>query len=237
MTFLPIVVRELRVAARSGSLYRTRFWTAVACVAFAVYLFVVFRPMLMPGPGGNGHFIFNALSYLGFYYCIGMARNTTDCVSREKREGTLGLLFLTDLKGYDVALGKLFANSLKSFYGLLATVPVVCCAWVMGGVTAVEIWRVVLALLNIFFFSHVAGLLVSTFSRDAGRANSGTALLLVVYFLGIPGLVAALQYEQHPGAAAALGLFDPGYAFRQAGAVGTRFGSYWSSLLLVQLNA
>jgi len=27
---------------------------------------------------------------------------TSDCLSEEKREGTLGLLFLTDLKGFDI---------------------------------------------------------------------------------------------------------------------------------------
>ena len=31
-------------------------------------------------------------------------RNTADSLSAEKREGTLGLLFLTDLRGYDVVL-------------------------------------------------------------------------------------------------------------------------------------
>ena len=30
---------------------------------------------------------------------------TADCISQERREGTLGLLFLTDLRGPDVALG------------------------------------------------------------------------------------------------------------------------------------
>ena len=29
---------------------------------------------------------------------------TADCLSEEKREGTLGLLFLTDLRGYDIVV-------------------------------------------------------------------------------------------------------------------------------------
>jgi len=134
-------------------------------------------------------------------------------------------------------MGKLAANSLRSFYGLLAAVPVVCCAWVLGGVTVPEISRVVLALLNIFFFAHAAGLLVSTFSRDAHRATAGTAALLLFYFLGISGLVAALQYKNFPAAASILEVFDPGNAFRQSSAGGTPVGSYWISLLAVHLNA
>ena len=35
----------------------------------------------------------------------------------------MGLIFLTDLKGYDVVLGKLAATSLNGFYGLLAVFP------------------------------------------------------------------------------------------------------------------
>ena len=58
-------------------------------------------------------------------YCLFSGRiSTADCLSEEKREGTLGLLFLTDLKGYDVVLGKLAATSVSAFYGLLAALPV-----------------------------------------------------------------------------------------------------------------
>ncbi|HQU46125.1 MAG TPA: hypothetical protein PK867_25150, partial [Pirellulales bacterium] len=41
---------------------------------------------------------------------------TADCISSERREGTLGLLFLTDLRGHDVVLGKLVVAGLGAFY-------------------------------------------------------------------------------------------------------------------------
>jgi ABC-type transport system involved in cytochrome c biogenesis permease component len=156
MTLLPIVVRELRVAARSRMFYLGRFLTALGAVGLGSYLMVVFNAAdFARGMGvAGGRIVFTALAWAGLFYCVGLARNTVDCVSEEKREGTLGLLFLTDLKGCDVALGKLCSNSVKSFYGLLAAVPVVCCAWVMGGVGAGELWMTVQALLNVFFFSR-----------------------------------------------------------------------------------
>jgi ABC-type transport system involved in cytochrome c biogenesis permease component len=238
MTLLPIVVRELRVTARSRSFYRARFWTAFASVVFGSYLMFVFAMMSVGrAAGGGGREIFGAISGVGLFYCILLARNTADCVSEEKREGTLGLLFLTDLKGYDVVLGKLCANSVRSFYCLLATVPVVSLAVVMGGVNATEVWRTVLALLNVFFFSQAAGLLISTLSRDHRRATAGTAAVLVAYFIGIPLLMEFLRYKNFPGTAAWLGLFNPTEAYSQAGAAGTGFGSYWISLLAVHLNA
>jgi ABC-type transport system involved in multi-copper enzyme maturation permease subunit len=49
---------------------------------------------------------------------------TSDCLSEEKREGTLGLLFLTDLKSHDIVLGKFVATALSALYCLLALLPV-----------------------------------------------------------------------------------------------------------------
>jgi hypothetical protein len=59
---------------------------------------------------------------------------TADCISSEKREGTLGLLFLTDLKGYSVILGKMLATSLNSFYALTAIFPVLAIPLLLGGI-------------------------------------------------------------------------------------------------------
>ena len=71
---------------------------------------------------------------------------TADCLSEEKREGTLGLLFLTDLKGYDIVLGKIVAASVNWFFGLLALFPVLALSLLMGGVAPGEFWRKILGL-------------------------------------------------------------------------------------------
>ena len=77
------------------------------------------------GPNGVGRGMFGTLTWI----CLAAALATglfltSDCVSEEKRDGTLGLLFLTDLRGYDVVSGKLLASSLRGFYALLAVLPV-----------------------------------------------------------------------------------------------------------------
>src|SRR5437762_6345486 len=65
----------------------------------------------------HGRYLFRALFGFAFVYCLFIgARLTADCLSEEKRDGTLGLLFLTDLKGYDVVFGKLAATSVNSIY-------------------------------------------------------------------------------------------------------------------------
>jgi ABC-type transport system involved in multi-copper enzyme maturation permease subunit len=179
MRFLPIVDRELRVAARRRSTFRIRRWTAflamLASVFFLLYVWVA-------GSGdGPGNVLFGLLSTYAVLLCmLAGVFITADCLSQEKREGTLGLLFLTDLKGYDVVLGKFFATSLNSFYGLLAIFPMLALPLLLGGVTGEEFWRTTLALLNALFFSLTIGICISTVSRDPQRAMGGTFGLLVL---------------------------------------------------------
>src|SRR5262245_33382281 len=108
MTFLPIVERELRVRARHKATFRARGGSAqVACLIIGFFLL----SGVSPAGAGTGKTVFWFVSVLAFIWCLFEGpRNTADALSEEKRQGTLGLLFLTDLKGYDVVLGKLLAT-------------------------------------------------------------------------------------------------------------------------------
>src|SRR5919109_2235672 len=124
MTVLPIVERELRVASRKRGTYWMRVIAAlIAIVLFTWMLFALSRDNV-PSTA-HGRHLFRALFSLAFFSCLFIgARLTSDSLSEEKREGTLGLLFLTDLKGYDLVLGKLAASSLHAVYGVVAAFPV-----------------------------------------------------------------------------------------------------------------
>src|SRR5881394_711598 len=132
----------------------------------------------------HGRYLFRVLFGFAFAYCLFIgARLTADCLSEEKRDGTLGLLFLTDLKGYDVVFGKLAATSVNSVYALLAILPVMSLPVQLGGVAASELWQSALVLLNTIFFSLAAGIFVSTLSRNERKAMFATvfvALLVTV---------------------------------------------------------
>jgi ABC-type Na+ efflux pump permease subunit len=167
-------------------------------------------------------------------------RATSDCISEEKREGTLGLLFLTDLRGHDVVLGKLVAAALGSFYGLLAFLPMLAISLVAGGVTGGEYWRMVLVLTNTLFFSLAIGLLVSAISRNERKAFSAT-VALVVFFAGVmpavEGLISIL-----PGATffpATLSLASPAFAYAMAFDLnyGAHGGAMWQALGVQQVLA
>lgn len=186
MTFLPIVERELRVAARRPGTYWTRWFAALGMIVVWLVLVAANRG---PSAAELSQTLFVAFGVLALGFCLlaGIFL-TADCLSEEKREGTLGLLFLTDLRGYDVVLGKLIATSIHSVYGLLAIFPVLALPLLMGGVTGGELWRVVLVLVATLFLSLSLGMAASAVARDARQAMAGTFLGILLLAGGPPTL-------------------------------------------------
>jgi ABC-type transport system involved in cytochrome c biogenesis permease component len=184
----------------------------------------------------KGHQIFHSLGILALAFSVlaGLFL-TADCLSEEKREGTLGLLFLTDLRGYDIVLGKLAAHSLQASFGLLAVFPVLALPLLMGGVTLGEFWRLVLLLVVTLFFSLGLGMLSSVIAREARQAVIG-CLLGLVFFAGI---CPALWWIPHllfpPVQMDLLLLPSPGFAFMRLFSTGTGQTDYWLSLLILFL--
>src|SRR5438445_3722175 len=179
MTFLPIVARELRVASRRRATYWVRSSAALAVIVLGTWFFLMLRGQ---SPQVVAQVLFGLLTGAAVLYCLlSGVRATADCLSEEKREGTLGLLFLTDLKGYDVVLGKLAANSINAFYGVLAVVPMLAVPLLLGGVTPGEFGRMAIVTINTLFFSLSIGICVSAFCRSA-RIAAGTTCFLVSLF-------------------------------------------------------
>ena len=198
MTFLPVVERELRVAARRRGTYWGRFVAALIGAALAAWV------LLAAGDTNEtvGATLFAVVSTVVFLYAaVAGTLVTCDCLSEEKREGTLGLLFLTDLKGHDVVLGKLAATSVNAFYGMLAVLPMLAIPFVLGGVTHAEMLRVVLVSIDLLFFSLSIGLFVSALCRKDNWALGISVLLgLALVFGGL----AATQFRTFPYPHAAL---------------------------------
>ena len=144
----------------------------------------------------KGTIVFRALAVLLMLLCaIGGVSLTADCLSEERREGTLGLLFLTPLSGLDVLLGKLVSSALAAVYWILGILPVLSLTLLMGGVTFGELFRLSFTLLNTLFLSLAAGLFVSSFAEDARKAiTSGIALMIFLTIL-TPFLAAILLFE------------------------------------------
>ena len=151
MTFLPIVSRELRLASRRRGTYWLRSGAALIIMLAGTWLFLVMRG---EPPKDLAMVLFCVLTGGAVLFAlISGPRSTADTISEEKREGTLGLLFLTDLKGYDIVLGKMVAGSLNSFYSVMAVLPMLAIPLLMGGgITLAEFGRMALVTVSALFF-------------------------------------------------------------------------------------
>lgn len=236
MTFLPIVVRELRVASRRRSTFWVRSVAGLLMVVAGASLMVMVQG---EPPRQVAMYLFIALtSIAALYALLSGVRSTSDCVSQEKRDGTLGLLFLTDLKGYDVVLGKLVANSLNAFYSVVAVVPMLAIPLLMGGVTPGEFGRMALVAINCLFLSLSVGVCVSSFSRSAQRAAWVTAALIAGLTLLLP-LYALVLLISGASKAPAVALLMPSAGFTYYSALESVYttgpSQFWVSFAAVHL--
>jgi hypothetical protein len=238
MTFLPIVERELRVAARSRGTYYIRMATAL--VALLIGGGFLIAGLLMRAAGASpgvaaGDDMFYALSWYLFLICLlaGLFL-AADCLSVERREGTLGFLFLTDLRGYDIVLGKLLAVSLKAFYGLLSVFPILGLSLMLGGITGGEFARICLALANALWFSITTALWVSSRSELSHRATIQTFLLLILLAVVLPGCSAVFSDSAWLSSICSVSPFEPFY-FAQAANYLRQAGGFWTSLVVSNL--
>jgi ABC-type transport system involved in multi-copper enzyme maturation permease subunit len=203
----PIVRRELRVAAKRRITYRLRWIVALLGAAGVLAAANI--------AGGYtiavGYFVFWTASMIMMVVCgaAGLLL-TTDSISREKREGTLGLLFLTRLTAADVVLGKLTAGALNGGAVAFAVLPFLAFSLCLGGVTAGELWLMSGALLFLLAFSLTLGIFVSTLMRKEGLA----ALVFCSLMLAPVGLtvLAIMKWASVPKLIAVSNPFFPAFA-------------------------
>jgi ABC-type transport system involved in multi-copper enzyme maturation permease subunit len=191
LRFVPVVERELRMAARGKALYRWRTLVVTLGLGIMALLTSVMSSAQTPAET-QGRNLFHALLLVSAVYALLASISVTaDCVSREKREGTLGLLFLTDLRGFDIILGKLAASSLHTTYGLIGLLPLLAIPVMLGGVSIYGGLVATAAVVNLLFLSLAVGIFVSTISWDERRATFAAMVTMIVLMLG-PMLVGGM---------------------------------------------
>src|SRR5206468_1203063 len=98
---------------------------------------------------------------------------TADCISRERREGTLGLLFLTRLSAQDIVAAKTLAHALRALTLWLAVLPVLMIPFLLGGVTWMEALLSVAISFSAVCWALSAGLVASAWSKSWLRSLLG----------------------------------------------------------------
>ena len=177
----PLITRELRVQSRKRSTYTARVGWGIA--ALAVLLFFTLN---FPGQSANGRYLLSTIHFCLFAMLFILAPvAASDSISREKREGTLGLLFLTRLTPTQVVLGKLAAHYIRLFYIALMMLPFMVLPVLLGGVGVRDFVLSTVTLFTITSAGVAAGLIAS-----ALLLNFGVALSWAILLAAILGLIA-----------------------------------------------
>jgi ABC-type transport system involved in multi-copper enzyme maturation permease subunit len=193
MILFPIVERELRVASRQERTWLYRVVMGLLALGYGYYIYDRHGHWFAKYPFELGYRCFEGLSHLLFGACIAAgAFATSDCISRERQENTLGLLFLTDLHPFNLVLGKLTAASLVMFYAFLAVLPILALTLLFGGITLGQLCTTCLALMVIMFFSLALGVFVSATTSHPRASFLILSSILAFMAIGMP----ILTYRQ-----------------------------------------
>ena len=225
----PIVERELRLASRRDGTYWSRVGGATTAIIIIGWILITQSNAGLVATAGR--VTFRVLAGIAAFMAVGgVLQLASEAFAREKREDTLGLLFLTPLKPIDLVAGKLISTSLVAFYRFVAIVPLLALPLLLGGVTAENFVLLVLALVSWVFFAATLGLYVSARSWDEKRAGS-LAGALMVCFAGGPAFGFVLGGIFRQPQLFSLFAASPVYATWQATVPGAaRSGLFWTSM-------
>jgi ABC-type transport system involved in multi-copper enzyme maturation permease subunit len=188
MKVLPVITRELRAQSRQPFTYWLRALGVVALLGGAI-LFINER-LFEANLGGALFGLMHLLGYCAIWFLVPLG--VADCISRERREGTLGLLFLTPLKPPHIVIAKSIAHGLRALTLVIAIVPALTIPFLLGGV----IWQqaLVSAVVNLsaVCWCLAAALAASSLARNAGLAMALAMVLAFGGFLFFPWTVGAI---------------------------------------------
>jgi ABC-type transport system involved in multi-copper enzyme maturation permease subunit len=202
----PVIQRELREGARRPFNHRLR---VLAAAAGTLLLWIVVANLHKPA-ATVGTWLFTCLhALLLWLICLFVPSMTADCVAREKREGTLGLLFLTPLTAMGIVLGKGIVQALRAFTIWLAVLPVLTIPFLLGGVGRIDVFRAIGLEFCAAVLCLAAGLLASSLSKSRGAAFV-LAFLFAASFMVLLGVSLLVCFNRQSSTTMDLGFFDLG---------------------------
>lgn len=203
MNVPPIIIRELRVEARRSINYMLRTMGAgISTIVFCLFLSV--DPFIKSGGP-----LFSSVSlfvFLGIWFVVPVL--AADCLSREKREGTLGLLFLTRLKPVEIVLSKGVIHAVRSLAVILAAIPILASAFVLGGITTTDFLCSIILNLTAVCSGLAAAFLASSLANQRTQAVVLAELFSVAIALGLVKLAWVSGAGSQSGGATIWSLFN-----------------------------
>src|SRR5437868_15472987 len=128
--------------------------------------------------------VFVQLTLLLFFAALSGA----GAVTQEKDRRTFVLLLLTDLRNYEIVLGKLLGSLLQILLLLAAMVPVLAMIVLLGGIAPNQVGQAVLVLAATGLAAGSLGVLIALWREKTFQVLALTVLFLVLYLCLVRGL-------------------------------------------------
>jgi ABC-type Na+ efflux pump permease subunit len=128
-----------------------------------------------------------------WFICLAVPAMAADSIAREKREGTLGLLFLTPLSATGIVLGKGAVLAVRALSLWLAVLPVLTIPFVLGGIGRAQLFCAISMEFCAAVFALAAGLIASALAKSRGVAFA-LALILAACLVGFPAFFLSLYF-------------------------------------------
>ena len=183
MNLITIIVRELRVRSRSSSTYWQR--VGFAGLPLIACLWVFFDRSHMLGPSMLVGVSVVSMVLFGF----GATLAVSDVISAERREGTLGLLFLTSLRSWELLLGLAISAGARFLLCLIAVIPVMLLPLLTGGVGWAEVLRQCLNILVVVWLGIAVGIFWSVLCREVKTSSLSGIITLILVAIVPVGIV------------------------------------------------
>jgi ABC-type transport system involved in multi-copper enzyme maturation permease subunit len=186
----PIFQREfLTVPRRPGHyLARTAYLGSLWVIAVTAWL-AAQRPVSLGETARFGPLVFQLLTFVQLaLFLFFSALSSASAISKEKDRRTFILLLMTDLRNYEIVLGKVLGALLPMLLFLLATAPFYMLLLLLGGIGLEQVIEVFLVVAATTLAAAALGGLIALWRERTFQALALTTLFLVLYLLLVSSL-------------------------------------------------
>jgi len=188
----PVLSRELRQRMRGprAGIVITLYLTILSLIVWTLYEGVTRVEQSFSGPepeqiAGLGRSVFQTLLFcVLLLVCFIVPGQTAGAIAGERERQTLVPLQVTLLRSRSILIGKLLASLAFVLLLIVATLPLVGVAFILGGVEVAEVLRATAMLVVIAAFLACLSVLCSTLTRRTQGATVLAYALVLALVLG-----------------------------------------------------
>jgi ABC-type transport system involved in multi-copper enzyme maturation permease subunit len=116
------------------------------------------------------------------------ALSAASAITQEKDRRTFILLLMTDLRNYEIVLGKLLGSLLQIVLLLVGMFPVLVLIMLLGGVGGAQVFQATLVLASTAMAAGSVGCLIALWREKTFQALALTVLVIVLYWCMVQAL-------------------------------------------------